>query len=50
MKMLILLLDIIVLPKMLNNNHQFLSEDNSHLVNNEKAKRFGNCIVMKFRC
>ena len=28
MKMLILLLDIIVLPKMLNNNHQFLSEDN----------------------
>lgn len=27
MKMLILLLDIIVLPKMLN-NHQFLSEDN----------------------
>jgi len=26
--MLILLLDIIVLPKMLNNNHQFLSEDN----------------------
>ena len=28
MKMLILLLDIIVLPKMLTNNHQFLSEDN----------------------